>query len=1113
MIQWGLENIGKFVERGVSWVRKVDARWWIFLAVVVTIGLNAPTVRQYIQASYESGGTIIVDTPEVYTRERLVNDRFMQDYWLRERLNELDDEIKNSSNLSGSIDRSDRFKLQVGSSKSDSSATDEREISSTSMGRQNVGQSSPTSQVGLTLLQRFHDHLDYRDQIRHELLENQLDDRHDIYGNTLILLKFDATILPENSADGWGAVVAKLEPADREFSIDSIKNWNDKFVSVAAQRTADAGDARKSSGDESDASVSNSNSGDATRSLSQCSSARSPDSLDPFPDPSVKDSWIAPYCATYGEEWATSDCIEVYSDIYAEWLEVIEKSLEESVRLTVVGFERRVGENVRVMRALYERGISRLADRKPDASSIGKFEESSNCADDECKSKRLEESEKESLEVEELAKCMDSGCRRDWWQKRVNEQVVEETWKHKKPCLEAIALNHEETSCRNALRMDLSRARQDFVSETARCYERSAGNADRDDRRQPSPWQGECKALRKGIMEQYEQDRTAAQSAFEKCAPKEDSNRKGQTVRMSTDSESNRSLLRIAIDSLSNPKTRESALQDAIDEMSLPERNSFERCSPIQLSYERLGAVAQLITESRPLPGDNQVTESIKECVDVRSLEGKTSEYVIEQLVAEQQCSEAGMPTALGAYACFALRGCDAGKCRIEVTSKVKDPRRRVDPRVPADLGNSFVVERAIPPPFEFVRALKNSEFAYAYAVTPKHSVDRTRQQYEQSEELAAMPPVGSGGDDLIDVRVAQSKRSTGFPEQPLVLGFGHGAAARMFPFRTGDIPLIDMVSRSLSTLFSRREPDPTPPGIMDRETVFGWLLGPRAAPGVRNLDSRHQARQAALSAIVSVPSWWKRARVSIKTCWDVEPESPIERCAADSAGYYQYMIALPGDPKGVSRAFNFIVPREPRVYTAEDTEKRILTVGKRGSILIRGPRLWRSTVVTLGSQVADMIRVMPDMEAIVAEFKCVGSPLVISHIPGQGPASEGQSKTALVPVTVWTSQGRAEADKVEVEVSGSLQCPEEVSGISGPEGNGRTYTSQGRPMGPPGKASEDLWLDELIKERVYKFELMDAIRESVSKSNATQQPPGSPARPGPRPGPPRDGNSLPPAG
>ena len=38
--------------------------------------------------------------------------------------------------------------------------------------------------------------LAYREEVRSEIMETRLDDRHDILGNTLFRLKFDATILP-----------------------------------------------------------------------------------------------------------------------------------------------------------------------------------------------------------------------------------------------------------------------------------------------------------------------------------------------------------------------------------------------------------------------------------------------------------------------------------------------------------------------------------------------------------------------------------------------------------------------------------------------------------------------------------------------------------------------------------------------------------------------------------------------------------------------------------------------------------------------------------------------------------------------------------------------------
>jgi hypothetical protein len=67
-----------------------------------------------------------------------------------------------------------------------------------------------------------------------------------------------------------------------------------------------------------------------------------------------------------------------------------------------------------------------------------------------------------------------------------------------------------------------------------------------------------------------------------------------------------------------------------------------------------------------------------------------------------------------------------------------------------------------------------------------------------------------------------------------------------------------------------------------------------------------------------------------------------------------------------------------------------------RADIVIPGRRLWRSTVVMLGSQKADEIFVLPDMNGIVATFKPVMFPSTWSNLD-----SDFQ-----VPLTVWTSQG-----------------------------------------------------------------------------------------------------------
>ena len=73
-------------------------------------------------------------------------------------------------------------------------------------------------------------------------------------------------------------------------------------------------------------------------------------------------------------------------------------------------------------------------------------------------------------------------------------------------------------------------------------------------------------------------------------------------------------------------------------------------------------------------------------------------------------------------------------------------------------------------------------------------------------------------------------------------------------------------------------------------------------------------------------------------------------------------------------------------------------------TLLIPGYRLWRNSVVTLGSQTADEIRVMPNMEGISAVFRQVRVP---SFNPENAPA--GASGPAHVKLRVWTSEGVAE--------------------------------------------------------------------------------------------------------
>lgn len=69
----------------------------------------------------------------------------------------------------------------------------------------------PTKAVA-SPIEVFRDKLAYRDEIRNEILQNGLDDAHDLNGNTLYRLNFDTTVIPANDTSAWAMVEVSVEP-------------------------------------------------------------------------------------------------------------------------------------------------------------------------------------------------------------------------------------------------------------------------------------------------------------------------------------------------------------------------------------------------------------------------------------------------------------------------------------------------------------------------------------------------------------------------------------------------------------------------------------------------------------------------------------------------------------------------------------------------------------------------------------------------------------------------------------------------------------------------------------------------------------------------------------
>jgi len=245
------------------------------------------------------------------------------------------------------------------------------------------------------------------------------------------------------------------------------------------------------------------------------------------------------------------------------------------------------------------------------------------------------------------------------------------------------------------------------------------------------------------------------------------------------------------------------------------------------------------------------------------------------------------------------------------------------------------------------------------------------------------------------------------------------------------------------------------------RAAAFGWIVGPeRDGPGANR--RRLAVEQAQLGAFVAVPSWWRTVLLRICTGFASEselPDVPQWWALINSPKRHEpgkncrvHALRLPGTAAEFDRRLGMQVVRFPYIRTqAQRAPVPVLRAGEHGALLIEGGRLWRSTEVTVGAQRATSIRVLPNMEAIIAEFRCVDRPTTFKEeMPPKKQEPSAKDATAdqlfRVPVQIWTSEGMAHQEyyariAVPAGHKGSF-CPQ--------EGEPPPKIASGKPDGPP---------------------------------------------------------------
>jgi len=300
-------------------------------------------------------------------------------------------------------------------------------------------------------------------------------------------------------------------------------------------------------------------------------------------------------------------------------------------------------------------------------------------------------------------------------------------------------------------------------------------------------------------------------------------------------------------------------------------------------------------------------------------------------------------------------------------------------------------------PPIDDLKYFLNRDSeVFSYTVTPKNLSENisTSAEVRDAYQMLVQHQFGTSENASVFAKTLrqQSEDIRAILEHPIIVGFGSGRQ----PLQSINSPDRKESSSTIQTM------------------ELGWIIAPhvRAGGELVQIDGQYP-----LTAVISVPSWWRSVELDIDTCWI--PRTELESYArastvlfckepAEKPGWT--VIQLPGAIAEISRKLGFEVVQEP--YITEPTLQH-LKVGQPGRLIFTGGRLWRSTSVTLGSQIANRITVLPNMEGIIAYFKCVN----FQSTPTPGP----QSPSNQVFARVWTSEGVTDAAPVALE--GADQC------------------------------------------------------------------------------------------
>jgi hypothetical protein len=280
----------------------------------------------------------------------------------------------------------------------------------------------------------------------------------------------------------------------------------------------------------------------------------------------------------------------------------------------------------------------------------------------------------------------------------------------------------------------------------------------------------------------------------------------------------------------------------------------------------------------------------------------------------------------------------------------------------------------------------------YAYSTAPAELAQRVSTVASATQALdlmmavsAIIPSAGVGLSGAGQLRQIASGHVDAIESAPLIVGFSNNGAAG--------------VEEQLY-------------GAQMTEPNFGWVFGPKVTVDAANseLALSQVLVQQPVTADISVPGWWRSLRLRVETVWAANFEDSLIAGAAfdgqsnaaaqpnERATDYIMDVPLQTNPATYEQLTEYIANK---TWGLQYKEPVILSVTPetlpacdKVTLLIAGTDLWRGVQAYIGGIAASEIKIMPDMQGLAATFDLSKADLGVKDL------------------VIWTQLGRVQPDR-----------------------------------------------------------------------------------------------------